>query len=140
LSAAMDPRFELDAKTFGVTESPKKQPSAVGKRASQKSRKVKSSETGATEGTVYVVKSGDNLFKILMRDYGFSDDEAETVIKIICRENDIADIRRLRVGQKIVIPALRTPDKKNRAFRSLPLRTATKGPGGMKFMLESPDT
>jgi len=137
----MDPRFELDAKTLGVTESPKKQPSAVGKRASQKSRKVKSSETGATEGTVYVVKSGDNLFKILMRDYGFSDDEAETVISIICRENNIADIRRLRVGQKIVIPASRrTSDKNSRIFRPLPSKAATQGTGGMKFMLESPDT
>jgi len=138
LSAAMDPRFELDAKSLGAIESPKKQPPS-GKRTSQKSRKRKSSTTGVADGAAYTVKSGDNLFKILMRDYGFSDDEAETVIKIICRENNIADIRRLRVGQKIVIPALRTP-KKNRAFRSLPLRAVTKGASGMKFMLESPDT
>jgi len=139
LSAAMDPRFELDAKTLGATETSNKQPSA-GKRASQKSRKSKSHGAGAADGTVYTVKSGDNLFKILIRDYGFSDDEAETFINIICRENNIPDIRRLRVGQKIVIPALRrTSDKKSRTFRPLPSKAAVQGTGGMKFMLESPD-
>jgi Tfp pilus assembly protein FimV len=104
-SAAMDPRFELDSKALGVVDPPRK-PSSVGAVSPKKMRKVKPPQTVAeANGLVHFVKSGENLFKILMRDYGFSNDEAEDVIERICRENNISDIRRLKVGQRVVIPS-----------------------------------
>lgn len=137
VSAAMEPRFELDAKALGVIETTKKQP-AERKPSSGKARRGKSSRTGAVDGAVHIVRSGDNLFKILMRDYGFNNDEAETLIKVICRENNIADIRRLKIGQKIVIPSLRRiADKKNRQTKQLPAEIVTQEERGIRLGLDS---
>jgi hypothetical protein len=105
VSAAMDASFELDPRTLGVSTASKntvKSDSRPNRR-----RMVKSSATAAVEGVVHIIKPGDNLFKILMQDYGLSNDEAETFIEVICRENNIADIRHLKIGRKIVIPPLR---------------------------------
>jgi len=105
-SAAMDPRFEFDSKTLGVSAAPKNTLPAEA-APSRKHRKSKASRPASDNGSVHTVKSGDNLFKILIRDYGFSNEEADAVIDRICRENNIADIRRLKVGQKITIPSSR---------------------------------
>jgi hypothetical protein len=105
VSAAMDASFELDPRTLGFSAASKK-PVKSDRRPNRR-RMVKSSATAAVEGVVHIIKPGDNLFKILMQDYGLSNDEAETFIEVICRENNIADIRHLKVGRKIVIPPLR---------------------------------
>jgi hypothetical protein len=105
-SAAMDPRFELDAKALGVNDAPQKGVSA-GAVPSRKTRKSLTARSASAKSSAHIIKPGDNLFKILIRDYGFTNDEAEAAIDLICRENNIADIRRLKVGQKIVIPSSR---------------------------------
>jgi len=105
-SVAMDPRFELDSKTLGVSDAPKNMVPS-GSPPSRKHRKSRISRSAADTGSVHTIRSGENLFKILIRDYGFSNEEADAAINEICRENNIADIRRLKVGQRIVIPSLR---------------------------------
>ena len=42
-----------------------------------------------------------------MRDYGLRNNEAESFIEEIKRENNIYDIKRLKIGQKIIIPPVR---------------------------------
>lgn len=100
--ATMDPRFELDPQTLSGAKSAAKTQSAKEKRA-RRTVVHKSVSTPAKGGT-YTVKQGDHLFKILMRDYGLNNDEAESFIEEIRRENNIYDIKRLKVGQKITIP------------------------------------
>lgn len=99
-AAAMDPRFELDSKELSATVKS----GARGERRVLHSRKSVKPEH--PQGVTHTVRAGDNIFKILMRDYGFSNTEAETCIEEIRRENNIYDIKKLRVGQKIVIPML----------------------------------
>lgn len=101
----MDPRFELDSQVLekggissGILQKEKK---------SFRARSVRSAATVAGRGTIHTVRRGENLFKVLMHDYGLSNDEAEAVLEDVRRENNIYDIRRLRVGQKIIIPPLR---------------------------------
>lgn len=139
LYAAMESRFELDSKTLGIAEAAKKQITA-GKASSRRTRKGRTSATGVANGSVHIVKSGDNLFKILMRDYGFSNDEAETFIEVICRENNITNIRRLKVGQKVFIPS--SGHSAERMGKNIqPLRTNATLPGtmGMSLRLAPPD-
>ena len=103
--AAMNPSFELDSQALeraGVPHQssfkPKKRPAKA--HAARLARATKVHDQSRTE---HVIKSGDNLFKILIRDYGLSSLEAEACIDEIRRENNIGDIRRLKVGQKITI-------------------------------------
>lgn len=137
-SAAMDPRFELDSKALGVIDSPQKQSSA-GAVSSRKVRKSKISRSASAKGSVHVIRPGDNLFKILMRDYGFTNDDAEAAIALICRENNIADIHRLKVGQKIVIPSSRRIQARS-ARDSEPLSAENSPPitSRMQLRLEPP--
>lgn len=106
LHAAMDPRFEIDTHSLGTSTPSKPKVSSHNSKRSSRLR-VKKSSSSNSKGYIYVVKSGDNLFKILMRDYGLTNDEAEFFIEEIRRENNIYDIRRLKVGQKISIPPVR---------------------------------
>ena len=101
--ATMDPSFELDQKSLKQLSAPVKQPP---KAAIKKKRgsSVKASSSKLVAGNVYTVKQGDNLFKILMRDYALSNDEAEAMIEEIRSENNIYDIKKLKIGQKINIP------------------------------------
>lgn len=103
--AAMDPRFELDPQTLSGLKKQAKPRKAPLKRHPQ-SREASSSPVGVKAG-IYTVKRGDHLFRILMRDYGLSNSEAESFIEEIKRENNIYDIKRLKIGQKISIPAVR---------------------------------
>lgn len=105
--AVMDPRFELDPQTLSGLKSTAK-PKQVGvKRSSGKHGEHASSAPNKDKGGVYTVKSGDHLYKILIRDYGLNNKEAESFIEEIRRENNIYDIKRLKIGQKIVIPPVR---------------------------------
>lgn len=138
--AAMDPRFEIDPQSLAVSTSPAKTSGKTVKRTAHASfEKV----SPVVKGTNYTVRSGDHLFKILIRDYGLSNNEAESFIEEIRRENNIYDIKRLKIGQKIIIPPVR-----RRADGSLKLiqprnSTAYKSadadtPVGQTFLLESP--
>lgn len=103
--AAMDPRFELDSQL--LERSGAAQGVVSKSRKVLRSRASRSVSPAGLRGTVHIVRPGDNLFKVLMHDYGLSNDEAEAVIEEIRRENNIYDIRRLKVGQRVVIPPLR---------------------------------
>lgn len=103
--AAMDARFELDPQSLGISATSEKH--TVPTRKSNKRNMSKSPAVKAGDGVPYTIKYGDNLYKILMRDYGFSNSEAESYIEVICRENNIKDIKHLKIGQKIIIPSLR---------------------------------
>ncbi|MDD2308999.1 MAG: LysM domain-containing protein [Desulfuromonadaceae bacterium] len=103
--AVIDSRFELDPLTISGLKSTPKPPQIRGKHSSH--RHVDKSSLTSAKGSLYTVKAGDHLFKILMRDYGLSNNEAESFIDEIRRENNIYDIKRLKVGQKITIPPVR---------------------------------
>jgi hypothetical protein len=60
---------------------------------------------GAAETRSYRVRPGDHIFKILMRDFGLTNQQAETLVPEIVRINNIADIRQLQAGQTILVPA-----------------------------------
>jgi LysM repeat protein len=139
--AAMDPRFELDPSVLSGTKSPSK-PSAKGEKRSSSSKAEKTAASAEKHGTSYTVKPGDHLFKILMRDYGLNNNEAESFIEEIKRENNIYDIKRLKIGQKITIPPVR-----RRADGSLKIIQSIQagykgsdatGSAGQSFALESP--
>ncbi len=61
----------------------------------------------------YTVRSGDHVFRILMRELGLSNDEAERLIPTVARINDIDDIRKLSVGQVLLLPTAQTAAKRN---------------------------
>lgn len=140
VSAVMDPRFEIDAQTLSTSTATAK---LSDKKSKHLIRSTVSKTPSAAKGTTYIVKPGDHLFKILMRDYGLSNSEAESFIDEIRSENNILDIKRLKIGQKIVIPpilrradgtlklvkAANTADKKS----NLPEASV-----GQSFVLESP--
>jgi hypothetical protein len=138
----MDPRFELDSQALGVpaASTPKRANTKAVTHASH-SRKTKDLGSGSAHGTIHVVKSGDNLFKILIRDYGLSNDEAEAFIEEIRRENNIYDIRRLKIGQKITIPPVhRRADGTIKGVPTMPPGAVTSGVVGQSFKLEYPVT
>lgn len=135
--ATMDPRFELDPQTLAGLKSTARPRQIKGKRPSHTHAKRPLSTSA--KANVYTVKPGDHLFKILMRDYNLSNDEAESFIEEIKRQNNIYDIKRLKVGQKIIIPpvrrypdgslkllqALRTENTKDSALGAVPNQSLT---------------
>ncbi|TWJ18969.1 LysM peptidoglycan-binding domain-containing protein [Geobacter argillaceus] len=103
---AADSRFEIDLKE--LPKATASHPARSGHLPSQAAKKT-SPKTSvrhvATDGNVrYTVKSGDHIFKVLMRNFGLSNQQAERLIPEIARVNGIDDIRRLRVGQELLIP------------------------------------
>ncbi|HIJ94846.1 MAG TPA: LysM peptidoglycan-binding domain-containing protein [Desulfuromonadales bacterium] len=103
VQAAMDAQYEIDPAALADTPAKAKRPSAKKHRpAVVHGVHSRSSRTG----TPYTVKSGDHLFKILMRDFGLSNEEADVFIDEIRRENNIYDIKRLKIGQTILIPPI----------------------------------
>lgn len=139
--AAMDPRFELDPMTLSGSRASSK-PAARSEKQTKPSRTEKALPTSGARGNVYTVKPGDHLFKILMRDYGLSNNEAESFIEEIRVENNIFDIRRLKVGQKIIIPPVRRRTdgslKLTQSSQHVPRKSSATGPAGQSFTLESP--
>lgn len=132
---AMDPRFELDPQTLAGAKSAAKTQAA---RDKKRARRTPAHKSAPAKADTYTVKQGDHLFKILMRDYGLSNNEAESFIEEIKRENNIYDIKRLKIGQKIIIPPVH-----RRADGSLKLVQAGRsGNAGaspeQSFKLESP--
>jgi len=103
-ASAMDPKFELDSKELSASAA-----STVGSEHrvfhKRSGKRIKGEQTSSR--VTHTVRAGDNIFKILMHEYGFTNTEAETCIEEIRRDNNIYDIKKLRVGQKILIPMLR---------------------------------
>ncbi len=139
--AVMDSRFELDPQALSGTKksvkpqqtSGKKNPRAHSRQSSASSAKV----------NVYTIKAGDHLFKILMRDYGLSNNEAESFVEEIKRENNIYDIKRLKIGQKITIPPVRRRSDGSLKLLQAAQTEASTNSGvdtisGQSFKLESP--
>lgn len=120
--ASMDPRFEIDTKLLGGTAQKPHTTRTLSGRIVKKSGPK--SGRDILHGLTHTVKAGDNLFKILMRDYGLNNDEAEVLIDQILRENNIHDIRRLKVGQKVLIPPFKRGSiaKRNILPSTRPLR------------------
>ena len=139
VDAAMDASFELDSQALSTSATSKKL--VKSDKRSNRSRMVKSSVVGAANGIVHTIKPGDNLFKILMRDYRLSNNEAETFIEVICRENNISNIRHLKIGQKIVIPPLhRRGDGMVHSVQTQ-IPVASKSSAGRQILqLEPPET
>lgn len=137
--AAMDPRFEIDPQALAVSESVSK-PTAKKNARSVKLHPAR--RVSADSESTYVVKPGDHLFKILMHEYGLNNSQAEALIEKVKRDNDISDIRRLKIGQKISIPRLRQSPSESRRSQALdgassvPDRSETTV--GQSFVLESP--
>lgn len=101
------PQFEIDLKELDkLKSSPMQAPSKKRGETSSKPLSRSKAPTPAAAGTTtYTVKPGDFLFKILMRDFGMSNREAELRIDDVMRANNLASSTRLTVGQKLVIPA-----------------------------------
>lgn len=121
---AAESRFEIDLKELPKAAAPPARsvqaPRAAAPPASSPAR-IK-----ATDGLHhYTVKPGDHIFKILMRDFGLSNQQAEQLMPDIARLNGISDIRRLRVGQKLQIPL--TPSSRS-GRKSDPKAAARKEP------------
>jgi LysM repeat protein len=133
--AAMDPRFELDPQLVVATNKSEKTKKTSVKHPSRNKQSSLHSKNGS-----YTVKAGDHLFKILMRDYGLSNNEAESFIEEIKRENNIYDIKRLKIGQKITIPPVRR--RSDGTLQLLQASTSTNSglssAPGQSFKLESP--
>lgn len=138
--AAMDPRFEIDPQVFADAAPTAKTPARKNIRPAKMSpAKV---VTTVSENT-YVIKPGDHLFKILIRDYGLSNNEAESLIEQVKRENNINNIRRLKIGQRISIPEIHR--RSDGSIKKLQLLAAVSNnyeevekPVGQSFVLESP--
>jgi hypothetical protein len=69
-------------------------------------RKVRQKPAASAQVREHTVRAGDNLFKILMRDYGLTNAEAEARIDETLRLNKISNIKRLKIGMKILIPQI----------------------------------
>lgn len=122
---ALDRRFELSPSLLSKGGEAPAAPRSEG-------RSVRKSERAPAGLTDYTVRPGDHIFKILMREYGLSNREAEALIPEVRRINGIADIRRLRVGQTIRLPLGAAAGNDDRG-RSRPIaREATVAPGSRR--------
>jgi LysM repeat protein len=88
----------------------------------------------AGENATYTIKQGDNLFKILMKDFGMSNREAELMIPEIMRANGLASGARLTVGQKIVIQQERRSPPPSRRKQT----ASSPAPKQPELQIESP--
>ena len=109
---AAESSFEIDIKELDRTKTPARatkkktvKPSRPAPARSSTRKKAETLPASATGYVKYAVKSGDHIFKILMKDFGMSNSAAEALIPEIVRLNNISDIRKLSVGQTILIPA-----------------------------------
>jgi len=143
--AAMDPAFEIDSKVLQGFKAPSGPVPKAGKRVEHPAA-TGAKSPGNTRGVQHTVRAGDNLFRILMRDYGLSNAQAEASIKEILRENRINDIKRLKVGQIITLPVSQRGEgdtaagdrRMRRNKRQLQAKHGVSGAPAQSLMLESP--
>jgi hypothetical protein len=106
-------QFDIDLKELDrqePTQSPKsekkkEQRAKKVRPAAVKADKVQPSAAGDSEPVRYTVQPGDHIFKILVVRFGLSNEAAERLIPEIIRVNNIPNIKRLTVGQTLLIPA-----------------------------------
>ena len=110
-SAAAPPSFELDPKELETAapsvKTPRHPPGRSHRKQATKSDETagQAAVTGGDERlTRYTVKPGDFLFKILMREFGLSNAEAEALIPEVQRINHLTSATRLEVGRTLLIP------------------------------------
>lgn len=101
--------FDLDIRDLERQEpsakaKPEKKPQHPKKPAAASQPRQDATASENPDQLRYTVQPGDHIFKILMVRFGMSNEAAERLIPEIARINNIADIRRLSVGQIIVIP------------------------------------
>lgn len=101
--------FELDLKELdrqnAAPEKPEKKKPAKAKKSTATHARAAREEAASSGGVVrYTVKPGDHIFKILVSRFGMSNEAAERLIPEIIRLNNICDIRKLTVGQTLLIP------------------------------------
>lgn len=114
---AMDPRFDLDPSVLDKTaESP------AGEKQGRRVHKMRSQTAGMSD---YTVRSGDHIFKILMKEYGLSNAEAEAIVPEVKRLNGISDIRKLQVGRSLRIPLVHRREQAAVAEQVRPKRLHT---------------
>jgi hypothetical protein len=105
---ATQPSFELDLKELDAARKnaakpvPRPVKAVPAPKLSTPAKAAPAAEAGTLQACT--VKPGDNIFKILMRDFRLSNAEAERLIPEIVRLNRLQDIRRLTVGQTLLIP------------------------------------
>lgn len=97
-SYAVNPKFELDTHMLDKkleTQRPNVEP--------------KKSERPAelpAKNSVYTLKPGDHLYKVLARDYRITGTRADAIVEKIKRLNKLSNIRHLKAGLSIVIPPI----------------------------------
>jgi len=107
---AAPPSFELDLKDLETTKSAPKSrrqpapPSRTENLRKPEPRPAAPDAASSREYTRYTVRPGDFLFRILIRDFGLSNTQAEALIPEIQRLNKLPSATRLAVGQTILIP------------------------------------
>lgn len=113
--------FELDLKE--LDRQPASMPEKQERVQQHRKRGTKVEPRKSTAKTVdadsaslrrYTVRNGDHVFRILMRELGLTNDEAERLIPTVARINGIEDIRKLSVGQVLLLPTSTTEAKGNR--------------------------
>ena len=121
---AAPPSFELELKdleTAAPSSKPRRHPASAPRKDGVRKTSAKSdapvSETSGDYAR-YTIKPGDFLFKILIRDFGLGNEQAEKLIPEIQKLNKLPNATRLEVGQTILIPRPRrtpsaVPDTKN---------------------------
>jgi hypothetical protein len=106
--------YEIDIKELEKQKAsaPQKPQAKKHEKRHEKSRKGRPAVSRAgRDGYVrYTVNPGDHIFKILTVRFGLSEDAADRLVPEIKRINDISDIRKLRVGQTLLIPANGKPE------------------------------
>jgi len=120
-SQAIDPKFELDATALGKRYAIPPSPSAAKRQTAAEGPREKMSS--------YTLKRGDDLKRVLSREYGVRGARAEALLQRVAQVNNIKDIRSLKTGSTIMIPAEPLPAPKSartrpRARHSKAVRTA----------------
>jgi hypothetical protein len=95
---------ELDRESSAPATPEKKKPAKAKKAAAKHAKSARQEAPSVGEYTRYTVKPGDHIFKILMSRFGMSNEAAERLIPEIIRINNIGDIRKLTVGETLLIP------------------------------------
>lgn len=109
---------DLERLRSGGTKARKVKPAQ--RKQAPAERRDETQPAAADSFSIYTVKPGDNLFKILMRDFGMSNRQAELLIPDVMRENDLSSSTRLTIGQKLRIPRQHRKSPAHKTHKSSP--------------------
>ncbi|WP_243371092.1 LysM peptidoglycan-binding domain-containing protein [Geotalea sp. SG265] len=124
--AAVDSPFEINIKELDgrAAPAPPKRKAPVAKPSRTMAAKAHAGKpkplAGSDGHASYTVRNGDHIFKILMKHFGMTNAAAEALIPEVIRLNRVSDIKRLTVGQTLLIPSrhgrTKVADKKEPAI------------------------